>query len=170
MGRHISARMIAPFSTVSPNGTPKTDSMIPFMRVSPMKPHTTEGIAASNSITIFNPSLSFGPQNSEIKMAAPNPKGTEISTAKQLTLAVPKISASIPYRGLEFEDGYHSGLVRNLIRSNPPSPKSKGAPSLKTKKKIPKTNRIALIPHRRIRFSMIHSATICLVVRLFLKF
>jgi hypothetical protein len=62
----------------------------------PMKPQTTEGIAAKSSITIFKVSLVRWPQNSETKMAAPRPKGTAINIASSVTLAVPAISARTP--------------------------------------------------------------------------
>jgi hypothetical protein len=61
-----------------------------------MNPQTTEGIAASSSITTFSVSLVFFPQNSETKIAAPSPNGTAISIASTVTLAVPAISASTP--------------------------------------------------------------------------
>src|SRR5437763_551819 len=46
-----------------------------FITVSPMKPHTTDGMAASSSITILSHSLTRGAQNSETKTAAPTPNG-----------------------------------------------------------------------------------------------
>ena len=62
----------------------------------PMNPHTTEGIAASSSITIFSVSRTRGPQNSETNTAAPSPNGTAISIASPVTLNVPAMSASTP--------------------------------------------------------------------------
>ena len=61
-----------------------------------MKPHTTLGIAASSSITIFSVSRTRGRQNSERKTAAPRPNGTAISIASAVTLNVPTMSASVP--------------------------------------------------------------------------
>ena len=117
-----------------------------------MKPHTTEGIAASSSMIILNVSLSFGPQNSDTKIAAPSPNGTAIHIANVVTLKVPKIKAKVPYLLLLSEVGYHSGLVKNCPKSKPL--KRKPAPSRNTKKKIPKTKIIQLIPHKRINSSI----------------
>ena len=65
-----------------------------FITVRPMKPQTTEGIAASSSMTIFSVSFDARPQNSETKTAAPSPNGTAMSIASPVTLTVPTISAS----------------------------------------------------------------------------
>ena len=62
----------------------------------PMKPHTTEGIAASNSMIILSISFMRPVQNSEMNIAAPRPKGTAIAMARMVTLPVPTISASTP--------------------------------------------------------------------------
>ena len=67
-----------------------------FITVSPMKPQTTDGMAASSSMTILSVSFTRGPQNSETKIAAPMPNGTAITMASAVTLAVPAISASTP--------------------------------------------------------------------------
>lgn len=96
MGTLINARMMPPFSTFTPTGAPVVFSMTVFITESPMKPQTTEGIAASNSMTIFNVSLSRGPQNSETKIAAPSPNGTAMSIARSVTASVPTVKASVP--------------------------------------------------------------------------
>lgn len=101
---------------------------------------------------ILNVSLSFGLQNSETKIAAPSPNGTAIHIAKVVTLKVPTIKANAPYLLLFSEVGCHSTLVRNSVRFKPL--KRKPAPSRNTKKKIPKTKMIQLIPHRRINSSI----------------
>ena len=93
MGTLINARMMAPFRTVRPMGAPNNSIISWFMMVRPMNPHTTEGIAAKSSITIFRVSLSFGLQNSEMKRAAPKPNGTAMTIARTVTLMVPVISA-----------------------------------------------------------------------------
>ena len=67
-----------------------------FITVSPMKPHTTDGMAASSSMVTLSDSLARGPQNSEMKTAAPMPNGTASAMASRVTLAVPAISASTP--------------------------------------------------------------------------
>ena len=61
-----------------------------------MKPQTTDGIAASSSMTILSVSLHLLPQNSETKTAAPSPNGTAITIASTVTLNVPTMSASTP--------------------------------------------------------------------------
>ena len=61
-----------------------------------MNPQTTEGIAASSSMTILRVSLSLGPQNSDTKTAAASPAGTAITMASSVTEAVPAIRARIP--------------------------------------------------------------------------
>ena len=67
-----------------------------LITVSPMKPHTTLGIAARSSITILSVSLSRLPQNSEMKIAAPSPIGTASAIATPVTDNVPSVSASVP--------------------------------------------------------------------------
>ena len=101
---------------------------------------------------ILNVSLSLGLQNSDTKIAAPSPNGTAMSIAKAVTLNVPRMRANVPYRLLLNEVGYHSGLVRNCPRSNPP--KRNPAPSRNTKKKMPNTKSIELMPHKRIKSSI----------------
>jgi len=117
-----------------------------------MNPHTTDGMTARNSITILNVSLNVGEQNSDTKIAAPSPNGTAINIAKDVTLNVPKINAKVPYLLLFSDVGYHSSLLKNSQRFNPLNRKL--APSLNTKKKIQKTNRIELIPQSRMKSSM----------------
>ena len=52
-----------------------------FITVNPTNPQTTEGMAASSSTVILSVSLARGPQNSEMKMAAPMPNGTASAMA-----------------------------------------------------------------------------------------
>ena len=96
IGTLINPKMIAPFRTVIPMGAPKICMINWFMMVRPMKPHTTDGIAARSSITIFSVSLSLGEQNSEMKSAEPKPNGTAISMESIETLTVPAIRANTP--------------------------------------------------------------------------
>ena len=117
-----------------------------------MNPQTTEGIAASNSMIILNVSRSFGLQNSDTKIAAPSPNGTASSIAKAVTLKVPRMRANVPYRLWFSEVGYHSGLVKNSPNFKPP--KRNPAPSRNTKKKMPNTKMIALMPHKRMNSSI----------------
>jgi glycogen operon protein len=58
--------------------------------------HTTDGMAASSSMTTFRVSLSLGPQNSEMKIAAPSPNGTAMIMARPVTLNVPIMRANAP--------------------------------------------------------------------------
>jgi len=67
-----------------------------FISVNPMNPQTTDGMAASSSMVTFSVSFHCGPQNSEMKIAAPIPNGTAINIASTVTLAVPAINASTP--------------------------------------------------------------------------
>ena len=96
IGTLISARTRPPFSTFRPMGVSNSLMITGFITVSPMNPHTTDGMAASSSITILSVSLIRCPQNSETKIAAPMPNGTAINMASAVTLAVPAISASAP--------------------------------------------------------------------------
>ena len=66
IGTLMSARIIPPFRMFTPTGAPVYFTISRLITVSPMKPHTTLGMAASNSMTIFSVSLTFGPQNSEM--------------------------------------------------------------------------------------------------------
>ena len=96
IGTLISARITPPLSTVSPIGAPVSCMMSGLITVRPMKPHTTDGIAASSSMVILRTSFHRGPQNSETNTAAPSPKGTAKAMARAVTLAVPAMSASTP--------------------------------------------------------------------------
>ena len=86
IGTLISARIKPPLRTFNPMGASKSRIISEFIIVSPMKPHTTEGIAASNSITILSVSFQRGRQNSETKIAVPTPKGTAINIASKVTV------------------------------------------------------------------------------------
>jgi hypothetical protein len=99
IGTLISARMIAPFRTLMPIGAPVACVMIGLSTTAPMKPHTTEGMAARNSITILSVSRVFEPQYSDTKIAAPSPAGTAISMASAVTATVPASSATMPNCG-----------------------------------------------------------------------
>ena len=70
-----------------------------------------------------------------------------MSIASVVTLKVPAIIASTPYRLLTSEVGYHCSLKRNWLRLKCELPRI-GKASLKTKKKMPRTKTIALMPHR----------------------
>ena len=85
-------------------------------------------------------------------MAAPRPAGTDSTAASSVTDAVPAMSASAPYWARMRESGRQLMLVKNSQRSS--FPKRNGAPSRKTKKKIAKTKKMALQPHRRIVHSI----------------
>ena len=80
----------------------------------PMKPQTTDGMAASSSMTIFSPSFQRGLQNSDRKTAAPIPKGTAMAIESAVTAPVPAMSARAPYRLRCTEVGYHSVLGQEL--------------------------------------------------------
>ena len=145
MGTLMSARSMAALNRFTPTGTWKTAMMTGLITLRPMKPQTTLGMAASSSITIFNVSFVLPVQNSETKIAAPNPKGTAITIASVVTLRVPTMSAPMPYWGWTEEVGIQFLLKKNSLKS---SFARKGAPSLKTKKKMPNTNTMALMPQR----------------------
>jgi hypothetical protein len=51
IGTLMSARRTAPLSTFKPTGAWKTVWMRGFITEMPMKPHTTEGMAAKSSMT-----------------------------------------------------------------------------------------------------------------------
>ncbi len=67
-----------------------------FMIARPMKPQTTEGMAASSSTVTFRNSRVLPVANSAMKIAAPSEKGMATSMASPVTLAVPAISARMP--------------------------------------------------------------------------
>jgi hypothetical protein len=71
-----------------------------------------------------------------------------------VTLAVPRMSAHTPKRGVPREVGYQWGVNKNFWRSNFPRI---GAASRKTKKKMAKTKIMELIPQRRISVSIVFS-------------
>ena len=96
MGTLIRARISPPFSTFKPIGVWKSLMITGFITVKPTKPQTTEGMAASSSMVTLSDSLARGPQNSEMKIAAPIPNGTANAMASAVTLTVPAISASTP--------------------------------------------------------------------------
>ena len=89
--------------------------MIGDITLNPMNPQTTEGMAASSSITTFRVSLVLPVQNSETKMAAPTPKGTAMTMARKVTLKVPTISAPTPNLVCVCEVGNHSVEKRNSL-------------------------------------------------------
>ena len=155
IGMAMSARRMAALRTFNPIGTPKTLEMSGCITVKPMKPQTTLGIAAKTSMTTFNTSLTLPLQNSETNTAPPSAKGTAISMASNVTQPVPTMRAPIPKRGLPGEFGNQSVVNRNFPRS---SFASIGAPSRKTKKRMPKTKMMALMPQRRMKTSMAFSA------------
>ena len=64
-GTLMSARMIPPFSTLTPTGAPVVVTISLLITVRPTKPQTTLGIADRSSITILSVSRTRGPQNSE---------------------------------------------------------------------------------------------------------
>ena len=82
----------------------------------PIKPQTTDGIAASSSTRIFRNSRVRPVANSPMYMAAPREKGIAISMASPVTLAVPTIKARAPYVGLTSEVGAHLGEVKKVFR------------------------------------------------------
>ena len=63
------------------------------MMLSPMKPQTTDGVAARSSTSTFSVSRVLPVANSPMKIAAPRAKGTATSIAPTVTLAVPTIRA-----------------------------------------------------------------------------
>ena len=72
-------------------------SMIRGLRIDrPMKPHTTEGIAASSSTRTLRYSRARGEANSPMYRAAARENGTAVSTARPVTEAVPRIRANAP--------------------------------------------------------------------------
>jgi len=81
-----------------------------------------------------------------------------MNMARAVTLPVPAIKARAPYRLWEMDEGNHSGLVKNSMRSN--LRRRRSDPSLNTKKKILKTKIIALTPQSRIIHSITGSANI----------
>ena len=96
IGTLMSARSTAPLKTLSPTAAEVYFWIRGFMTEMPMNPHTTEGIAASSSMTILSVSLTRLLQYSERNTAAPMPNGIAISMANTVTLPVPTRSANTP--------------------------------------------------------------------------
>jgi hypothetical protein len=63
-GTDMKARMTPPLRTFRPMGASKRSMMSGFMIMSPMKPQTTEGMAARSSVTILSTSRRRPPANS----------------------------------------------------------------------------------------------------------
>ena len=122
------------------------------MTVKPMKPHTTEGIAASSSITTFRISFNRAPQNSDMKIAPPKLNGTAMVIAKIATLKVPKMMRAAPKLagscvGSHFSDVNSSHTLKLPLNNSP-------LPSQNTKIKMANTNTTALMPQMRMIHSM----------------
>ena len=66
IGAAIRPRMIPALRTFNPTGTSNNSMMRGFMRLSPMNPQTTEGIAARSSTRTFKASLVLPLANSEM--------------------------------------------------------------------------------------------------------
>jgi hypothetical protein len=142
IGTLINARMIPPFNMFTPTGVPVTSTINLLITVNPMNPHTTLGIAANSSMTIFSVSRNRGPQNSDMNIAAPNPNGTAMTMASAVTLNEPTVNAQVPYRTFFAEVGYHSALNKNSPRLNPSLPKignaSRNTKRISPEQKIPR--------------------------------
>ena len=82
------------------------------MMLSPMKPQTTDGVAARSSTSTFSVSRVLPVANSPMKIAAPRAKGTATSIAKPVTLAVPTIRARAPNWGSGSAIGRQFGEVK----------------------------------------------------------
>ncbi len=136
--------MTPELSTLRPTGTSNVSMMSGFMIDRPMKPHTTEGIAASSSTRTFSASRTRPVANSAMKIAAPRENGTETSMARPVTLAVPTMSASAPNVGSGSDVGRHAIDPKNSPKLN--SPKTKPKPSRVMKTKIPMMKTIAEMP------------------------
>ena len=80
-----------------------------------MNPQTTDGMAAKNSMTTFSTSRVLRPQNSDTKIAAPKPVGTEMTMASAVTDAVPASSARMPNCGRIVDSGRQFALVKNSL-------------------------------------------------------
>ena len=64
-GTLMRARMMPPFSTLTPTGAPVVETISRLITVRPTKPQTTLGIADSSSIVILSVSRTRGAQNSD---------------------------------------------------------------------------------------------------------
>ncbi len=121
--------------------------------IMPIKPMTTEGMAANSSIPAFSTSFSRAGAISAINNAAAMPMGTEMAAAPKVTSSEPRISGRIPKRGGS-EMGYQLLPKRKSITL---SPRNSENPSRSKKRKISKTKTTEKIPLSRMDFSMTHS-------------
>ena len=99
IGAAISPRITPALRTVSPTGTSNHSMIRGFMMVRPIKPQTTDGIAASSSTRTLRNSRTLPEANSAMKMAPPSEKGMATTMARPVTLAVPAIRARMPNSG-----------------------------------------------------------------------
>ena len=109
----------------------------------PMKPQTTDGMAASNSTRTFRNSRVLPAANSAMKMAPPREKGMATTMARPVTLAVPAIRARMPNSGASSSLGNQNGVRKNSPQS---IPATKAYPSLVMKTKMPTMKMMADMP------------------------
>ena len=156
VGMAMKARMTEPVRAVSPVGMWKR-FLIQGPRVTmPMKPMTTEGMAARSSMPAFSPSLSRPGAISAMYRAAAMPMGTEMAAAPSVTSSEPRISGRMPKRG-----GSEIGYQLLPKRKSPTlSPRKRERPSRSRNKNISSTNTTENTPLSRMAFSMNHSLSL----------
>ena len=153
VGMAMKARVTDPVRAVSPVGMWKTFLIQGPRVIMPMKPMTTEGMAASSSMPAFRTSLSRRGAISAMYRAAAMPMGTEMAAAPSVTSSEPRISGRMPKRGGS-EMGYQLLPKRKSITL---SPRKRENPSRSRNRKISRTKTTENMPLSRMAFSMNHS-------------
>ena len=151
VGIAIKAKTIEPENAVNPVGISRTDLTKGTKVTIPTKPKTTLGIAAISSTIDFKISLICFGASSAINNAVIIPNGTAIIAAPTVTSRDPIIRANTPYDAGS-DEGYQYFPNTKLIM---PYSLKKANPSFKRKPNIKTTKIIAIIPHKKIIFSII---------------
>ena len=155
VGMAMKAKVTDPVRAVRPVGREKRSLRKGANTAIPMKPITMLGIAARSSTPDLIQSRIPPGAISDMKMAAPIPRGMEMRIAPAVTRREPRIRGRMPNRGGS-ETGYQFSPKRNChgevyLRTD--------SPSRSRKRKIRATRRIQAIPLIRTHLSIKNSHT-----------
>jgi hypothetical protein len=153
VGIAIIESIIDPVKAVSPVGRENNFWTMGAKIIIPIKPITTLGIAAKNSIPIFKNSFVFPEATSAINIAQDTPRGKAITAAPIVTVRDPRIRERISNLG-----GWDIGCqFFPNIKSIGETILNTEIPSFNRKKNIKATKIIEVNPDILIRVSIIHS-------------
>ena len=119
----------------------------------PMKPITTDGMAARSSMPAFRISLVLRGAISAMYRALATPRGTEIAAAPSVTSTEPSTSGNTPNCGGS-DMGYQFAPRRNW---KSPTCRKTARPSFSRNRKMSTTITIEVMPLRKITRSIHHS-------------